>query len=144
MKGVEVLASDPRVPIALIASVRKGVAAARDALWMVDLLAIELSQASETCKAGRALDENARRTIEEVGVLRTGGSLDVERCEAVIRQRQEVGGALMVSARNLVLAVIDLLEEGASAAEVETRTSLSQALLEQKTAEVDGDFVTNV
>ena len=142
MKGVEALARDPRVPIAVIKSVRQGMAVARDALWIVDLLAIELSQASESLKAGRPLDDNTRKTVQDTGVMRVDGSLNTERCEAVIRQRQDVAGQLMLSARSLVLAVIDLLEGGASMAEIATRTAQSQALLERKTKEVDGEFVS--
>jgi hypothetical protein len=70
------------------------------------------------------------------------GSLNTARCEAVIRQRQDVAGQLMLAARSLVLAVIDLLEGGASMAEIATRTALSQALLERRSAEVDSDFVS--
>lgn len=143
-RGVEELARDPRVSLEVIQSARRALAVAHDTLWVTDLVAIELSQASEDRVAGRTLDAKTQRALSEIGVTRDDGSLDTNRCEAVLRKRQAVGGSIMLSVRSLILSVIDLLQTGASAADVATKTAASRVLLDRKTDQVEIEFMHGV
>lgn len=143
-QGVDELARDPRVPLEVIQRVRRGISVARDILWVADLVAIELSDASDAHIAGRSLDAHARRSLSAIGVTRDDGSLNTERCEAVLRERQALGGSLMLSVRSLILLVIDLLEAGASADDVYTKTATSRALLDRQTDQAENEFMHKV
>ena len=143
-QGVDELARDPRVPLEVIQSVRRGISVARDILWVADLVAIELSDASDAHVAGRSLDAHARRSLSAIGVTRDDGSLNTGRCEALLRERQAVGGSLMLSVRSLILSVIDLLEAGASADDVATKTATSRVLLDRRTDQAEKEFMDGV
>jgi hypothetical protein len=143
-QGVDELARDPRVPLEVIQSVRRSISVARDILWVADLVAIELSDASDAHFAGRSLDAHARRSLSAIGVTYDDGSLNTGQCEAVLRERQAVGGSLMLSVRSLILSAIDLLQTGASAADVATKTATSRALLDRNTDQVESEFMHGV
>jgi hypothetical protein len=50
----------------------------------------------------------------------------------------------MLSVRSLILSVIDLLEAGASADDVATKTATSRALLDRKTDQAEKEFMDEV
>jgi hypothetical protein len=50
----------------------------------------------------------------------------------------------MLSVRSLILSAIDLLQTGASAADVATKTATSRALLDRNTDQVESEFMHGV
>jgi hypothetical protein len=50
----------------------------------------------------------------------------------------------MLSVRSLILSVIDLLEAGASADDVATKTATSRVLLDRRTDQAEKEFMDGV
>ncbi len=126
------LSQDPRVSQEFIKTARKAISVANDTLWVADLLAIDIADISQGQPSNETARHSTLQELRQASALRQDNSLDLEMCEKLIKDGQQLGSSLKLRVRSVMLSIIDSIEEDRPQDILERIMKLGCTALEQE------------